>query len=159
MTSIHPPPTRALQPSDGRDVELSILQSQRSPTHWEESSCTVGPYSIVASKSMTIPLGLVPVLTADNTVRSLKSYAAGQVITGSWDPRGANSCGHVRTLSSLQYSKYPTSIAALSFSRDGRLLAVASSYTFEEEDKPHEPDAIFVRGVNEIVVKPKPSVP
>ncbi|KAK9044248.1 hypothetical protein V6N11_072563 [Hibiscus sabdariffa] len=71
MTSIHPPPTRALQPSDGRDVELSILQSQRSPTHWEESSCTVGPYSIVASKSMTIPLGLVPVLTADNTVRRI----------------------------------------------------------------------------------------
>ncbi|KAE8725637.1 Mitotic checkpoint protein BUB3.2 [Hibiscus syriacus] len=58
----------------------------------------------------------------------------------------------------LQYSKYPTSIAALSFSRDGRLLAVASSYTFEEGDKPHEPDAIFVRSVNEIEVKPKPKV-
>ncbi|EOA38178.1 hypothetical protein CARUB_v10009656mg [Capsella rubella] len=57
-----------------------------------------------------------------------------------------------------QYSKYPTSIAALSFSRDGGLLAVASSYTFEEGDKPHEPDAIFVRSVNEIEVKPKPKV-
>ncbi|XWS39874.1 hypothetical protein CRYUN_Cryun18bG0092000 [Craigia yunnanensis] len=57
-----------------------------------------------------------------------------------------------------QYSKYPTSIAALSFSRDGRLLAVASSYTFEEGDKPHEPDAIFIRSVNEIEVKPKPKV-
>ncbi|KAK3193020.1 hypothetical protein Dsin_024330 [Dipteronia sinensis] len=57
-----------------------------------------------------------------------------------------------------QYSKYPTSVAALSFSRDGRLLAVASSYTFEEGDKPHEPDAIFVRSVNEIEVKPKPKV-
>ncbi|KAA3482462.1 mitotic checkpoint protein BUB3.2-like isoform X3 [Gossypium australe] len=55
-----------------------------------------------------------------------------------------------------QYSKYPTSVAALSFSRDGRLLAVASSYTFEEGDKAHEPDAIFVRSVNEIEVKPKP---
>ncbi|KAF9675809.1 hypothetical protein SADUNF_Sadunf09G0071900 [Salix dunnii] len=55
-----------------------------------------------------------------------------------------------------QYSKYPSSIAALSFSRDGSLLAVASSYTYEEGDKPHEPDAIFVRGVNEIEVKPKP---
>ncbi|GMN37872.1 hypothetical protein TIFTF001_007174 [Ficus carica] len=57
-----------------------------------------------------------------------------------------------------QYSKYPTSIAALSFSRDGRLLAVASSYTFEEGEKSHEPDAIFVRGINEIEVKPKPKV-
>ncbi|KAB5520685.1 hypothetical protein DKX38_025004 [Salix brachista] len=55
-----------------------------------------------------------------------------------------------------QYSKYPSSIAALSFSRDGRLLAVASSYTYEEGDKPHEPDAIFIRSVNEIEVKPKP---
>ncbi|KAG6762609.1 hypothetical protein POTOM_033122 [Populus tomentosa] len=54
-----------------------------------------------------------------------------------------------------QYSKYPSSIAALSFSRDGSLLAVASSYTYEEGDKPHEPDAIFVRSVNEIEVKPK----
>ncbi|KAL6013118.1 hypothetical protein ACLOJK_003610 [Asimina triloba] len=57
-----------------------------------------------------------------------------------------------------QYTKYPTSIAALSFSRDGRLLAVASSYAFEEGDKPHEPDAIFVRNVNEVEVKPKPKV-
>ncbi|XP_028767714.1 mitotic checkpoint protein BUB3.1 [Neltuma alba] len=57
-----------------------------------------------------------------------------------------------------QYSKYPTSIAALSFSRDGRLLAVASSYTFEEGAKQHEPDAIYVRSVNEIEVKPKPKV-
>ncbi|KAG6491141.1 hypothetical protein ZIOFF_052473 [Zingiber officinale] len=55
-----------------------------------------------------------------------------------------------------QYSKYPTSIAALSFNRDGRLLAVASSYTFEEGEIPHEPDAIFVRNVNEVEVKPKP---
>lgn len=58
----------------------------------------------------------------------------------------------------FQYSKYPTSIAALSFSRDGRLLAVASSYTYEEGEKPHEPDAIFVRSVNENEVKPKPKV-
>ncbi|KAG4984401.1 hypothetical protein AAZX31_10G245700 [Glycine max] len=57
-----------------------------------------------------------------------------------------------------QYSKYPTSVAALSFSRDGRLLAVASSYTFEEGPKSQEQDAIFVRSVNEIEVKPKPKV-
>ncbi|CAH9100258.1 unnamed protein product [Cuscuta europaea] len=57
-----------------------------------------------------------------------------------------------------QYSKYPSSVAALSFSRDGKLLAVASSYTFEEGDKAHEPDAIFIRSVNEVEVKPKPKV-
>ncbi|CAI5486587.1 unnamed protein product, partial [Closterium sp. Naga37s-1] len=38
-----------------------------------------------------------------------------------------------------QYAKYPTSIAALSFSRDGRLLAVAASYTFEMGDIPASP--------------------
>lgn len=35
----------------------------------------------------------------------------------------------------LQYPKYPSSIAALSFSKDGKLLAIASSYTFEEGEK------------------------
>lgn len=57
-----------------------------------------------------------------------------------------------------QYVKCPTSISALSFSRDGRLLAIASSYTFEEGDKLHEPDQIFVRSVNEVEVKPKPKL-
>ncbi|KAL3621508.1 hypothetical protein CASFOL_036420 [Castilleja foliolosa] len=42
-----------------------------------------------------------------------------------------------------QYAKYPSRIAGLSFSRDGRLLAVASSYTYEEGEKQHEPDAIL----------------
>ncbi|WOH13959.1 hypothetical protein DCAR_0933472 [Daucus carota subsp. sativus] len=55
-----------------------------------------------------------------------------------------------------QYAKYPSSISALSFSKDGGLLAVASSYTFDEGEKPHEPDSIFVRNVNEVEVKPKP---
>ncbi|OAY62675.1 Mitotic checkpoint protein BUB3.1, partial [Ananas comosus] len=57
-----------------------------------------------------------------------------------------------------QYARYPSSIAALSFSRDGRLLAVASSYTFEDGNKPHEPDAIFVRNVGEVEVTPKPNI-
>ncbi|GJP31618.1 hypothetical protein CLOM_g14475 [Closterium sp. NIES-68] len=55
-----------------------------------------------------------------------------------------------------QYAKYPTSIAALSFSRDGRLLAVAASYTFEMGDIPHERDTIYIRNVNDAEVKPKP---
>uniref|UniRef100_A0A0D9X102 Anaphase-promoting complex subunit 4 WD40 domain-containing protein n=1 Tax=Leersia perrieri TaxID=77586 RepID=A0A0D9X102_9ORYZ len=58
----------------------------------------------------------------------------------------------------FQVPRYPSSISALSFSRDGRLLAVASSYTFEEGDKPHPPDAIFIRDVNEGEVKPRPKI-
>jgi cell cycle arrest protein BUB3 len=34
-----------------------------------------------------------------------------------------------------QYQRYPTSIAALSFNRSGSLLAVASSYTYEQGEK------------------------
>ncbi|EEE67502.1 hypothetical protein OsJ_24938 [Oryza sativa Japonica Group] len=58
----------------------------------------------------------------------------------------------------FQFPRYPSSIAALSFSRDGRLLAVASSYTYEEGDIPHPPDAIFIRDVNEVQVKPRPKI-
>ncbi|KAG9292830.1 hypothetical protein G9A89_016192 [Geosiphon pyriformis] len=40
-----------------------------------------------------------------------------------------------------QYPSYPSSVASLSFSCDGRFLAVASSYTFEEGEKDHPPDS------------------
>jgi cell cycle arrest protein BUB3 len=59
-----------------------------------------------------------------------------------------------------QFEPYPTSIAALSFSSDGSLLAVASSYTFEEGDfdaKQKQPeDAVYVREVDPKDIAPKP---
>lgn len=73
--------------------------------------------------------------------------------------------------------KYPSSVAALSFNHDGTLLvrqlgpmsfpcpltratqAVASSYTYEEGEKEHPPDAIFVRSVSEVEVAAKPRAP
>ncbi|CAL9160148.1 unnamed protein product, partial [Musa hybrid cultivar] len=87
---------------------------------------------------------------ADHTVRSYGTFATGGCdgYVNLWDGNNKKRL--------YQYSKYPTSIAALSFSRDGHLLAVASSYTFEEADTLHEPDAIFVWNVNEVEVKPKP---
>lgn len=54
-----------------------------------------------------------------------------------------------------QILKYPTSVAALAFNPDGSLLAVASSYTFEAGDKEHPRDAIYVRRMAEMEVKPK----
>jgi len=54
-----------------------------------------------------------------------------------------------------QYQPYATSIAALSFNADGSLLAVASSYTFEEGEKDHPADTIHVRQVNDHEVRPK----
>jgi len=54
-----------------------------------------------------------------------------------------------------QYPAYPTSIAALAFNNSGSLLAIASSYTFEEGEKDHPQDAVFVRSINDHEVKPK----
>ncbi|KAJ9521705.1 hypothetical protein QJQ45_015367, partial [Haematococcus lacustris] len=55
----------------------------------------------------------------------------------------------------FQISRYPTSVSALSFSRDGQFLAVASSYAYEQGDRPHEPDAIYIRPVADQEVRPK----
>lgn len=83
-----------------------------------------------------------------------------------------------------QLHQYPTSIASLAFryesggsmlvsvithfacftyhvrSRDGGLLAIASSYTFEEGEKQNPPDDnVVLRRVNDAEVKPRPKVP
>lgn len=53
-----------------------------------------------------------------------------------------------------QLHQYPTSISAISYSHDGSLLAIASSYTFEEGEKADIPnDDIFIRFVKESEVK------
>ena len=59
---------------------------------------------------------------------------------------------HTRTL------RFPTSIASLSFNHDGTMLAVASSYTFEEGEKDHPPDNIYIRMISDSEVRPKPRV-
>ncbi|CAG8770725.1 2389_t:CDS:2, partial [Racocetra fulgida] len=48
-----------------------------------------------------------------------------------------------------QYPQYPTSIASLDFNKDGQYLAIASSYTFEEGEKDHPPDSVFIRHISE----------
>eukprot|EP00727_Mastigamoeba_balamuthi_P002483 m51a1_g12231 putative mitotic checkpoint protein BUB3 (333) ;mRNA; r:78625-79997 len=56
-----------------------------------------------------------------------------------------------------QTRQYPSSIASLAFNDSGALLAVASSYTWEEGEKPNAPrDQIFVRPVADLEIKPKP---
>jgi cell cycle arrest protein BUB3 len=52
--------------------------------------------------------------------------------------------------------RYPSSIASLAFNKDGSLLAVASSYMFEQGEAQHPADAIFIRQMAEAEVKPKP---
>ncbi len=53
-------------------------------------------------------------------------------------------------------SRYPTSIASLSFSHDGSMLAIASSYMYEQEEMENQPeDAVFIRRVTDQETKPK----
>lgn len=54
----------------------------------------------------------------------------------------------------FEYSRCPNSISSLAFNRDGRLLAVASSSTFEEGEESNGPIKIFVRSVCDIEVSP-----
>ncbi|KAJ8331717.1 mitotic spindle checkpoint protein Bub3 [Batrachochytrium dendrobatidis] len=54
-----------------------------------------------------------------------------------------------------QYPKYPTSISSLAFNFDGSLLAVASSYTYEEGEKDHPVDSIYIRSVADNEMRPK----
>ncbi len=57
-----------------------------------------------------------------------------------------------------QIQGYPTSVSAMAFSREGKYLAVASSYTWEQGEKEHPAEAIYVRHMSDAEVKPKPRI-
>ena len=57
-----------------------------------------------------------------------------------------------------QYRDYGTSVSALAFSRDGSQLAVAASYAYDQGEREHPADAIFVRAVADSDVRPKGSL-
>ncbi|XP_076461955.1 mitotic checkpoint protein BUB3-like [Babylonia areolata] len=55
-----------------------------------------------------------------------------------------------------QFHRYPTSIASLAFSNDGSVLAIASSYLYEQGESDNVPeDNIFIRHVTDQETKPK----
>ncbi|XP_067951517.1 mitotic checkpoint protein BUB3-like [Watersipora subatra] len=55
-----------------------------------------------------------------------------------------------------QFHKLPTSVASLSFSTDGSVLAIASSYMYEVAGgQPPAPDQVFIRNVTTAETKPK----
>jgi cell cycle arrest protein BUB3 len=55
-----------------------------------------------------------------------------------------------------QFRKYPAGISALAWNSDGTMLGIASSYTFEEGDRDHPPDDVYVRPVQDVELRPKP---
>ncbi|KAJ2786177.1 mitotic spindle checkpoint protein Bub3 [Coemansia javaensis] len=58
-----------------------------------------------------------------------------------------------------QYQGYPTAIAALDFNASGTLLAVAASYTYDEGERDHPPDSIWIKPVAESEARPKAKRP
>ncbi|KAI8144166.1 WD40-repeat-containing domain protein [Fennellomyces sp. T-0311] len=54
-----------------------------------------------------------------------------------------------------QFPRYPDEISSLAFSHDGKKLAIASSYTFDEGERDHSPDAIFIKTLSESDCKPR----
>ncbi|GFY70575.1 mitotic checkpoint protein BUB3 [Trichonephila inaurata madagascariensis] len=54
-----------------------------------------------------------------------------------------------------QFHRYPTHISSLAFSPDGSLIAVASSFIYDAEQKDIPPDSISIRTVTDQETKPK----
>ena len=64
--------------------------------------------------------------------------------------------GQSKNAQTIAAFRYPTSIASLGFSNDGSVLAIASSYMFEQDEKENVPDdTIFIRNVTDQETKPK----
>lgn len=71
--------------------------------------------------------------------------ADGTVIT--WDGSSKKKIGTV--------AKLPTSVACIAFNEEGTQIAMASSYTFEEGERDHPREEIYVRDVLDTEVRPK----
>lgn len=55
-----------------------------------------------------------------------------------------------------QFHRYPTSISSLAFSHDGAILAIASSYMYEQDTIENIPeDNVYIRRVSDQETKPK----
>lgn len=52
-----------------------------------------------------------------------------------------------------QFPKYPTGISALAIDPQGSFLAIASSYSYDEGEKDHPPESIFIRKLEDSDIK------
>ncbi|RCI02514.1 hypothetical protein CU098_012254, partial [Rhizopus stolonifer] len=50
---------------------------------------------------------------------------------------------------------YPDEIASLAFNHDGTKLAIASSYTFDEGERDHAPDTVYIKLIHDHDVAPR----
>ncbi|CAO3689105.1 unnamed protein product [Umbelopsis vinacea] len=54
-----------------------------------------------------------------------------------------------------QFPRYPDGISSLAFSHDGKKLAIACSYTYDEGEKDHAPDTVYIRHLTESECLPR----
>jgi len=101
------------------------------------------------------PGGTVDIVYPVNVIEFHPEY--GTFATGGCDGR-VNIWDGKNKKRICQFPAFKTSISALAFNGDGSQLAIAASYTYEEGEKEHEPDAIWIRNMSESEMKPKPRV-
>eukprot|EP00051_Salpingoeca_urceolata_P000937 m.37370 g.37370 ORF g.37370 m.37370 type:complete len:322 (-) comp11103_c0_seq2:1691-2656(-) len=65
----------------------------------------------------------------------------GDGLVNVWDPS--------RKKRLCQFHRYPTSISSLAFNATGNTLAISASYTYEEGEKDHPSDTVYIRGVTD----------
>lgn len=133
---------------DGTGLALGSIEGRVAIEYLEELGLDSGGKKKYAFKCHRVAETVYPV-NAIAFHPTLGTFATGgcdgTVVT--WDGRNK------KKLTSIP--KFPTSVAAMTFNSDGSELAIASSYTFEEGDRDHPRDEIYIREMLNYEVKPK----
>ena len=133
---------------DGTGLALGSIEGRVAIEYLEELGLDSGGKKKYAFKCHRVAETVYPV-NAIAFHPTLGTFATGgcdgTVVT--WDGRNK------KKLTSIP--KFPTSVAAMTFNADGSELAIASSYTFEEGEREHPRDEIYIREILNYEVKPK----
>lgn len=84
---------------------------------------------------------------AFNTLFGTFATGGSDGVVSIWDGQHKKRLTHV--------TGYPTSVSSLAFNNDSTLMAVASSYCYEQGEVEHPPDALFIRPVTEAELAPR----
>lgn len=145
-------------PSPEVQARKYAFKCHRAPLAGQENMETVYPVNAAAFH----PTCVRPLRPAPSNLCRHGTFCTGgsDGVVSVWDP--------VHRKRIRNYPKHPASISAAAFSRDGALLATASSYCYEEGEKEyapcfpvpahpasHPPDSVFVRSLEEGEVRGK----
>lgn len=132
---------RVFRPGSGGAKEEICVQMSSSGYRWNRHgiSCErVGVPPNVSWRDQELPFRVF--LISDVLLSRTKNFVATNCVRhGTFASGGGDGVVNIwdgfNKKRLRQYPRYPSSIASLSFSCDGSMLAVASSYTFEEGEK------------------------